>query len=133
MLEARDVGRAMERLRGDRTQRSVAGRAGINRSSWSSYEAGRRMPTAETWSRIVAGLETTMEQFDRAVQRAWAERNAEPESGPAPGPETAAPPAGEHLQISAEEALELVACSGRLQDLGKRLLDRLGPRPPLRL
>jgi transcriptional regulator with XRE-family HTH domain len=133
MLEARDVGRAMERLRGDRTQRSVAGRAGINRSSWSSYEAGRRMPTPETWSRIVAGLETTMVQFDRAVQRAWAERNAEAEGRPAPGPAAAAPPAGEHLQISAEEALELVACSGRLQDLGKRLLDRLGPRPPPRL
>jgi transcriptional regulator with XRE-family HTH domain len=131
MLEARDVGRAMERLRGDRTQRSVAQRAGINRSSWSSYEAGRRMPTPDTWGKIVAGLESTTVQFDHAVMQAWAERLAAGAAGEA----AAHPPrsAGERLLLSAEEALELVACSGRLQDLGKRLLDRFEPQPPLRL
>jgi len=128
MLEARDVGRAMERLRGDRTQRAVAGRAGINRSSWSSYEAGRRMPTGETWAKIVVGLESTMAQFDRAVMQAWEERLREARdaaAGDAPGAGTARP--GEELRLSTEEALELISCSGRLQDLG------FAPKPPLRV
>jgi transcriptional regulator with XRE-family HTH domain len=133
MLEARDVGRAMERLRGDRTQRSVAQRAGINRSSWSSYEAGRRMPTVDTWGRIVAGLESTVAQFDHAVMLAWAERLAEAAGAPGEAAPHLPRPAGDRLILSTEEALELVACSGRLQDLGKRLLGRFEPQPPLRL
>ena len=80
-----------------------------------------------------------MAQFDRAVMQAWEERLLEAREATArdaaardaPGAGSARP--GEQLLLSTEEALELISCSGRLQDLGKRLLDRFAPKPPLRV
>lgn len=120
MLEARDVGKAMERLRGDRTQLAVARRAGVNRSSWSSYESGRRMPGADTWERIVAGLGCTEAEFDRAVIQAWEERRAE-ERGESDAEATkGAGPATVHL--SADEALDLASAASRIEEIVQRAL-----------
>ena len=126
MLEASDVGTAMERLRGDRTQREVARRAGVNRSSWSSYEAGRRMPGAETWRRIVHGLECSQEDFDRAVLRAWRERldRVHRDDAGELVVEVAAGP--ESVVLTATEALDLATFSERLHSLSRRLLRRRG-------
>lgn len=126
MLEASDVGRAMERLRGDRTQREVAKRAGVNRSSWSSYEAGRRMPGADTWTRIVRGLDCSQEDFDRAVLRAWRERldHVQREGGSEEGVEVV--PGPESVVLTASEVLDLASSSERLHSLSRSLLRRRG-------
>lgn len=120
----------MERLRGDRTQRSVAQRAGINRSSWSSYEAGRRMPGPPTYIRIARGLECSEEELDRAVLRAWNERlRGEMDGGDPPWPALTGTagdvPTG--LALTDDEALTLAASSERIHDVVRRVLQRHPP------
>jgi hypothetical protein len=44
MLEKSDLGKAIQRLRGEKTQRACAETAGISASSWSLYEGGDRDP-----------------------------------------------------------------------------------------
>lgn len=117
----------MERLRGDRKQLSVAQRAGINRSSWSSYEAGRRMPNPETYSKIAHGLDCTEAELDRAVQRQWQERLREEGTGegrePTPLP-TETDEAHRILGLSGPEALTLASASERIQEVVQTLLKR---------
>lgn len=130
MLSNQDVGTAIGRLRGDRSQLEVARRAGINRSSWSSYENGRRMPKEETYSRIARGLECSEEELDRAVLRAWEERLDHQESD-----EETAPSAGggevpgPGVTLSAREVLDLAAHVENLSDLARRALRRRGVPP----
>jgi transcriptional regulator with XRE-family HTH domain len=121
MLEARDVGRAIERLRGDRSQREVARRAQINRSSWSLYESGRRMPDTRSWPKIARGLDTTPQQFDVAVAREWL-RRVQGDARPAPVPDGRGA-----VRLSAPEALELVACAERIGELTRGALGRTRP------
>lgn len=122
MLEARDVGKAMERLRGDRTQREVAGRARINRSSWSNYEAGRRMPSASSWPRIARGLGCSEADLDLAVLRAWGERLAEAEGAPRPlfGDRRT----GERVGLDENELLDLATASERISAIARGVLGR---------
>lgn len=122
MLEARDVGKAMERLRGDRTQREVAGQARINRSSWSNYEAGRRMPSAASWPRIARGLGCSEAELDRAVLRAWWQR-LDADDGPPPAPLDAG--GGERAaELSAGDLLDLVTAAERIGAIARGALGR---------
>ncbi|HEX2253707.1 MAG TPA: helix-turn-helix transcriptional regulator [Thermoanaerobaculia bacterium] len=121
MLEARDVGRAIERLRGDRSQREVARRGQINRSSWSLYESGRRMPDPKSWPKIAHGLELTPQQLDVAVAREWL-RRVQGDPRPAPAPEGQGA-----VRLSAPEAVELVACAERIGELTRHALGRTRP------
>lgn len=131
MLSNQDVGTAIGRLRGERSQLEVARRAGINRSSWSSYENGRRMPKEDTYARIAHGLECSEEELDRAVLRAWGERldrqGADADAAPA-GVETPAVP-GPGVTLSAREILDLAAHAENLHDLARRALRRHGVPP----
>ncbi len=61
LLDPRDVGRAMARLRGSRTQSQVAEQGGLPAAQWSVYESGRRLPSAETLAKILKGLGCTEE------------------------------------------------------------------------
>lgn len=123
MLEARDVGRAIERLRGDRSQREVARRAQINRSSWSLYESGRRMPDPRSWPKIARGLDLSAQQLDVAVAREWLRRV---QGDPRPVPVTDGRGA---VRLSAPEAVELVACAERIGELTRHALGRTRPAP----
>lgn len=132
MLEARDVGRAMERLRGDRTQRSVAQRAGINRSSWSSYEAGRRMPGPDTYPKVARGLGCSEDELDQAVLRSWSERLREEATGEDEEATVLVPPGLEVegvLGLTSGETMTLLVCSDRIQDVLQTLLRRQGVTP----
>ena len=122
MLEARDVGRAIERLRGDRSQREVARRAQINRSSWSLYESGRRMPDPRSWPKIARGLDLTAQQLDLAVAREWLRRVQGNDPRPTPVPEGRGA-----VRLSAPEAVELVACAERIGELARHALARTRP------
>lgn len=55
----KDLGRAIASLRGERAQAQVARRAGIDRTSWSLYEAGKRRPGERSLAKILKGLGST--------------------------------------------------------------------------
>lgn len=55
----KDLGRAIASLRGERAQAEVARRGGIDRTSWSLYEAGKRRPGERSLAKILKGLGST--------------------------------------------------------------------------
>lgn len=67
-----DLGRAIKRLRGSRTQRECGEVAGISPSAWSLYESGSRMPRKGMFARLAKGLGVEPPVLEEA---AWEERN----------------------------------------------------------
>lgn len=61
LLEPKDVGNAIARLRGDRTQRQVAQQGDLPPAQWSVYESGSRLPNPTTLEKILKGLGCTEE------------------------------------------------------------------------
>ena len=115
----------MESLRGDRTQREVAGRARINRSSWSNYEAGRRMPSAASWRRIARGLGCSETELDGAVLRTWEQRLVGEPGGATAGLGRGRQAAGPELAES--DLLDLAAASERISAIARGVLSRRLP------
>jgi transcriptional regulator with XRE-family HTH domain len=72
MLEKRDLGKAIQRLRGEKTQRACAENAGISASSWSLYEGGDRDPRPDMRARIAKGLGIELRILE---ETAWQIRN----------------------------------------------------------
>jgi transcriptional regulator with XRE-family HTH domain len=72
MLEKKDLGKAIQRLRGERTQRACAESAGISASSWSLYEGGERAPRPAMRARIAGGLGVELRVLE---ETAWQVRN----------------------------------------------------------
>lgn len=72
MVEPRDLGKAIQRLRGERKQRACAEVAGISASSWSLYESGDRTPRTSMRERIARGLGVELRVLD---DTAWQMRN----------------------------------------------------------
>src|SRR5436305_5663203 len=72
MIEPKDLGKAIQRLRGERTQKECAERARISPSSWSLYEAGERAPRKAMHERISRGLEVEPRVLE---EMAWQVRN----------------------------------------------------------
>lgn len=66
-MEADDLGEAIRDLRGSRSQKQVARRAGICPAAWSLYESGRRRPREETLAKIVRSLGCTRLDFETRV------------------------------------------------------------------
>lgn len=50
------LGQAIRALRGERTQREVATSAGLDATTWSFYETGRRQPGAANLEKVLKGL-----------------------------------------------------------------------------
>lgn len=92
MVESGDLGKAIERLRGERKQRVCAERAGINPSSWSLYESGVRAPRKDMRARIARGLGVDVRVLDEAAWQVRSERIAGEEAGAKAAPN--APAAG---------------------------------------
>lgn len=82
MLDKRDLGKAMRRLRGDRTQRECAEVAGISASSWSLYESGERDPRPAMRRRISKGLGIEPRVLEETAWEIRNERIADAEAGP---------------------------------------------------
>ncbi|HEV8578668.1 MAG TPA: helix-turn-helix transcriptional regulator [Thermoanaerobaculia bacterium] len=72
-MEPRDLARAVKKLRGVRTQREMAEKAGIDPSTWSAYEKGKRLPRSrDRLEQIAQVLGCTL---DRLEEVAWECRN----------------------------------------------------------
>jgi transcriptional regulator with XRE-family HTH domain len=84
MVEPRDLGKAIQRLRGDRTQKVCAEKVGLSPSSWSLYESGDRVPRKGMRERIARGLGVELRVLD---DTAWQMRNERlaSEAGPKTG------------------------------------------------
>lgn len=67
MIEPTDLGKAIQKLRGERTQKECAERARISPSSWSLYEAGERAPRKAMRERISRGLEVEASVLEEAA------------------------------------------------------------------
>ncbi len=83
-----DLGIAIRRLRGNRTQAKLAERAGLRNSAWSDYERGKRNPRPEQMERIASAIGCTLIELEQAALKQAATRLAagqpeEPASEPA--------------------------------------------------
>jgi transcriptional regulator with XRE-family HTH domain len=74
MIDPKDLGKAIQKLRGDRTQKICAERAGLSPSSWSLYESGARNPRKDMRGRIAHGLEVDPQALEEAAWQVRSER-----------------------------------------------------------
>jgi len=102
MVDPKDLGKAIQRLRGDRTQKVCAEKVGLSPSSWSLYESGNRNPRQDMRKRLARGLGVGPQVLE---DTAWQIRNerlaAEEESG-------AGQAAGTTVDVAADPALQAV-------------------------
>jgi transcriptional regulator with XRE-family HTH domain len=126
MLEKRDLGKAIQRLRGERTQRVCAEAAGISASSWSLYEGGERAPRPAMRERIAGGLGVELRVLEETAWEIRNERISAAEAGQkAAVPNAEAP--GDPVQHAIEEHIDGVA--HHLRELMGIL--RASSKPPL--
>jgi transcriptional regulator with XRE-family HTH domain len=113
MFGKEDLGRAIKKLRGSRTQKECAEVASVSPSAWSIYEGGDRMPRATMFAKLARGLGVDPKVLEEA---AWAERNqrvahgsaeAQPAAVPAPAKEPLRRAVSEHTQAIAHHLHEL--------------------------
>jgi transcriptional regulator with XRE-family HTH domain len=105
MVEPGDLGKAIERLRGERKQRVCAERAGISPSSWSLYESGVRAPRKDMRARIARGLGVDVRVLDETAWQVRGERIAGEEAGTKPGPTVPAAGIG-HAPLEALDQID---------------------------
>lgn len=74
MLEARDLGKAVRQLRGERSHESLAQRAGIDPALLERYEAGREMPPRQALIRLCEALEISEAEMDLHIIDYWRRR-----------------------------------------------------------
>lgn len=110
MFEPQDLGRAIKKIRGARTQKEVAAVAKISASSWSLYESGDRSPRKGMLLRIAKGLGASLKELE---DEAWRQRNGRLQSESRPSPQssidrdTRARTAEEHAKAIADHLYKL--------------------------
>lgn len=67
MVRKEDMATTIKRIRGQRTQKECAERAGIDRPTWNQYEKGHSMPSERNFPKILTGLDIDEEEFDRVL------------------------------------------------------------------
>lgn len=77
MLQAKDVGQAIQELRGETPREELADKASVEPSELSSYERGIRMPPEEALSRLVKALGVSEAEFDLRIIDHWRQRIGE--------------------------------------------------------
>ena len=80
MVDPKDLGKAIQRLRGDRTQKVCAAKVGLSPSSWSLYESGLRNPREEMRKRLARGLGVDPQVLEETAWQIRSERIAPAES-----------------------------------------------------
>lgn len=106
MFGKEDLGRAIKKLRGSRTQKECAEVAVVSPSAWSIYEGGDRMPRAAMFAKLARGLGVDPKALEEA---AWAERNQRVANGNAEGQPAAVPAAREPLRRAVSEHTQAIA------------------------
>lgn len=76
MIHKPDVGEALRRLRGPRTQQSVAAAAGFHRQALGAYEQGNRLPAEPNLMRLLEALGVDRLAFEVVLLEVWEERLA---------------------------------------------------------
>jgi transcriptional regulator with XRE-family HTH domain len=128
MVDPKDLGNAIQRLRGDRTQRVCADRAGISASSWSLYESGARNPRKSMRERISYGLGLNLQVLEDAAWQVRSERLAA--AGERKTAEAGGEAAGDPLLHAIDEHVNGVAY--HLRELALLMLYlRASQKPPL--
>ena len=69
MDELNDLGAAITYLRDKRSQAEVAEQGGIDRTTWSLYEAGKRRPREENLEKVLTGLGCTRLELEEMAWR----------------------------------------------------------------
>lgn len=67
MFDPQDFASALKELRGSRTQKEVAERAGLDPATWSAYERGSRVPRPERLEQVARGLGIDVVSLQAAV------------------------------------------------------------------
>lgn len=93
MRDPRDLASAIRKLRGGRSQKDVAEKAGFDSSTWSVYEKGGRLPrNQDRFEQIARGLGCTLERLDEVI---WECRNERVEEDQAKAASPAQAPAAD--------------------------------------
>jgi transcriptional regulator with XRE-family HTH domain len=77
MVNNHDVGRALRRLRGDRSQRSIAWATGVHRQTIGAYETGQRLPSEDRLELLLEVLGANRIAFEVELLDIWEERLAQ--------------------------------------------------------
>ena len=85
MVETTDLGTAIRRLRGGRTELVVADAGDISASSWSLYESGGRNPRKPMLQKIARGLGCEVKAIEEETWTVRNERLAAEEAKAQPG------------------------------------------------
>jgi len=80
MVDPKDLGKAIQRLRGDRTQKVCAEKVGLSPSSWSLYESGSRNPRQDMRRRLARGLGVDQQVLEDTAWQIRKDRIASAES-----------------------------------------------------
>jgi transcriptional regulator with XRE-family HTH domain len=80
MVDPKDLGKAIQRLRGDRTQKACAEKVGLSPSSWSLYESGSRNPRQDMRRRLARGLGVDQQVLEDTAWQIRKDRIASAES-----------------------------------------------------
>lgn len=74
MLDKSLLGEALVRLRGHRSQRQVAKRAGVPTGTWCQWEKGKRQPRDSQIEKILIGLGCSFDDLTLTIWRIQTER-----------------------------------------------------------
>lgn len=77
MLDPQDFAGALRELRGSRTQKEVAERAGLDPATWSAYERGSRVPRPERLEQVARGLGIDLASLQNAILERSTQRLAD--------------------------------------------------------
>lgn len=81
MIHNTDVGGTLRRLRGKRSQTSVARKAGISRQTLSRCEQGRQRPSKRNLESLLEALGADRATFESTLLEVWETRLAQEEPG----------------------------------------------------
>jgi transcriptional regulator with XRE-family HTH domain len=108
MVDPKDFGKAIQRLRGDRTQKVCAGKVGLSPSSWSLYESGLRNPREGMRKRLAHGLGVDPQVLEDAAWQVRKDRLASAEGKAAEGAGAAADAAGDPALLALVEHVKSI-------------------------
>ena len=74
MIDKKIIGEAIVRLRGHRSQRSLARRAGVPSGTWCQWERGRRRPRDTQIPKLLKGLDCTEDDLTVMIWRVTGEK-----------------------------------------------------------
>lgn len=126
MVDPKDLGKAIQRLRGDRTQKVCAEKVGLSPSSWSLYESGSRNPRQDMRRRLARGLGVDQQVLEDTAWQIRKDRIASAESAAGQAAEAGADAADPTLQALFEHVKSM---SHHLQEAMLILYSRT--KPPL--